>query len=410
MPTASEHWLRRAVIYSILVDRFAGFAASRAGDWDLPVFIGGNLGTITSKLDYLVELGINTLWLSPIYRGVDYHGYHITDFRAVDSRFGNLGDLKSLIEQCRRRGLRVIADLVPNHCHESHPFFQEALRNKKSPYRQWFNFDKQDRYATFLGCAWLPKLNLENSQARRYMIDSALYWQDLGLDGFRIDHVIGVSHGFLQDLSIALKKANPESVLFGEAVMDTAGLRKHHKTFFLKDSVRRRRTGLSQESMQKDYRGVIDGVLDFAFHRLLVRHVRGRLPAPSLNAAIQRHFAGYPSDFSLVLFLDNHDMNRLFCECLRRHGDRSKAIDALKAAFLIMMKCARHYRHPVAIYYGDEILLNQVAPMQDHFPHQDLLVRRTMSWSPDSTQIAFYAFVSKHLKELHPQTRPDDPR
>ena len=67
-------WLRNAVIYHILIDRFAGFSPTRAGEWDLPVFVGGNLRGITSKLDYLVELGVNTLWLSPFCCGIDYHG------------------------------------------------------------------------------------------------------------------------------------------------------------------------------------------------------------------------------------------------------------------------------------------------------------------------------------------------
>lgn len=391
-------WLRRAKIYHILIDRFAGFTPAQAANWDLPVFIGGDIQGITTKLDYLLNLGINTLMLSPICKTTDYHGYHITDFLSVEPRFGSLHDLQTLINKCHQKNLKVIADFVPNHCHDTHPFFQEAIRDPQSLYRDWFIFDKKNHYQTFLGYQHLPKINLQNSHARTYMIDTALYWQAQGFDAFRIDHVIGVSHDFLQQLSKTLKQTNPQTALIGEAVIDPTNLKKHHKTFFMNDLPQRRKTGFSQDSVQKDYHGVIDGVLDFAFQHLLSQFVKNQLTPQSLQAAIKKHFNQYSKDFTLVLFLDNHDMNRLFCDCLKTHHDRRKAIEVLRQAIQIAINSTIEFAQPIAIYYGDEVLLPQLAPMTGHYPYEDLLTRRTMNWSPTQSQLDFYAFLSQQLR------------
>jgi glycosidase len=396
------HWLRRAKIYHILIDRFAGFTPAQAANWDLPVFIGGDIQGITTKLDYLLNLGINALMLSPICKTTDYHGYHITDFLSVEPRFGSLHDLQTLINKCHQKNLKVIADFVPNHCHDTHPFFQEAIRDPQSLYRDWFIFDKKNHYQTFLGYQHLPKINLQNSHARTYMIDTALYWQAQGFDAFRIDHVIGVSHDFLKQLSQTLKQTNPQTALIGEAVIDLPNLKKYFKTLFMNDLTTRRKTGFSQDSLQKDYCGVIDGVLDFTFQHLLSQFVKNQLTPKSLQAAIKKHFTDCPKDFTLVIFLDNHDMNRLFCECRRTHHDYNQATEVLKQAIQIATHSAKEFNHPITIYYGDEILLNQVAPMTGHYPYEDLLARGAMNWSPTETQLAFRTFFAEQLKKLSP--------
>ncbi|MCK4517790.1 hypothetical protein KAT92_03380, partial [Candidatus Babeliales bacterium] len=243
-----HNWLKRAVIYHILIDRFAGFTTDDALKWDYPNFVGGTIKGIIPKLEYLVELGINTLWLSPFYKNAaqddTYHGYHVTDYFTVDERFGNINDLRSLINECHKRNMRIIADFVPNHCHESHNFFQKALNDANSTYRQWFHFTNKN-YNHYLNCKWLPKFNLENKDARMYMIKAALFWIDLGLDGYRIDHVVGLSHSFLRELSIAVKQKHNQCVLIGEAVFDSASLRKYYDTIPMKNKFYRRLFGFN---------------------------------------------------------------------------------------------------------------------------------------------------------------------
>lgn len=393
------HWFRDAIIYHVMIDRFAGVDPRRAADWDLPEFIGGNLSAIKSKLDYLTELGVNTLWLSPFCKTDGYHGYHVTDFKEIEPRFGSSDDLRSLAEECHGRNMRVIADLVPNHCHDSHEYFRSAREDPKSAYRDWFIFDEFNRHQSYMGIGFLPKLNLENPAARRHIIESAKHWQQHGIDGFRIDHVIGVSPGFLQELSQALSTANSENVIFGEALFGVGDLRKHYRVMHIKHSLWRRLVGFTQETLQKDYVGVLDGVLDFVFVELMAAYVAGRCHRDELEERLHRHFSRYPAGFSLVLFLSNHDRDRMFCQCVH-HKRGSGRLETLKEVNDIMFKCARQYGHPVIIYYGDEILLNQVVPMPGGHDHADLLARRAMAWPSAESRPEFFGWLATRLKSL----------
>ena len=97
------HWFSDTITMQILLDRYAG---CRQDDWEKPEFLGGNIAALTERLDYLQWLGINCLWLSPFCKTDAYHGYHITDFFSVEPRFGTLEDLKRLIDESHRRGMR----------------------------------------------------------------------------------------------------------------------------------------------------------------------------------------------------------------------------------------------------------------------------------------------------------------
>ena len=140
-------WFNKAVIYHIFIDRFNG-CKTNINTLD---FLGGNLKGVISKLDYIQNLGINVMWLSPFYKTTHYHGYHITDFKSIDPRFGSKSELLELIYEAKKRGLRIIADFVPNHCSDQHPFFKDALKNKDSKYKDWFIFKKwPNKYLCFL--------------------------------------------------------------------------------------------------------------------------------------------------------------------------------------------------------------------------------------------------------------------
>ena len=126
------------MIYHILIDRFDG-------GWKTPPqnangFLGGTIKGVTRRLDYIQSLGASAIWLSPFLKTESYHGYHITDYEAVEPRFGTWEDLRTLIAEAHSRGMKVISDFVPNHCYETHPFFQDAEANPESPYRKWFFF------------------------------------------------------------------------------------------------------------------------------------------------------------------------------------------------------------------------------------------------------------------------------
>jgi cyclomaltodextrinase len=373
-------WFQTAIVYQVLIDRFAGLASA---DRLQPEFLGGNLCALTEKLPYLETLGINTLWLSPFCETNAYHGYHVTDFYKIEPRFGTLDDLKRLIECAHASGIRVIADFVPNHCSDRHPFFLDAQKNRRSRYRNWFLFTEwPDRYLCFLDIKQLPKLNLDCPEARDHIIGAAKQWLSLGLDGFRLDHVIGPGHSFWRCFRAELKKDHAEAVLIGEAWLE--GINRHHlKTIHVKNRYFRWLLGVSQESIQREYYGELDGVLDFRFRSMVRDHIAwgpGDFSADMLQKRLGQRLSKYPKDYFLATFLDNHDMNRFLYEC-------GNDMEKLKAAASLQFSLSQ----PPIIYYGTEVGMTHEHPVRIDHPHSDLQARQPMVWDkPDMELFAFY--------------------
>ncbi len=362
-------WFKKAVIYQVFIDRFHGFQKTK----NLPEFLGGNINGVIEKLDYLVSLGINVIWLSPFNESLNYHGYHITDFKKVDPHFGPEEDLKRLIGEAHNRGLHVIADFVPNHCSVQHPLFQDAYHNRMSKYSEWFIFEQwPEKYRCFLNFAELPKLNLNNSEVRNYMIAIADYWLSLGLDGFRIDHAIGPTHRFWKIFKKKMKARYPQAVFIGEVWCE--GLDKNlFKTTGLKNKTLKRRFGISQEDIQLEYYGELDGVLDFTLNTMLVEAARNGvdlLSSKKLKSKIKKHFQQVPSDYFMVTFLDNHDMDRFLLHC---KGNIKVLLDAFELLLSL--------NHPVVIYNGTENCDYNKTPIDVSIPNSDLSVRVPFDWN-----------------------------
>jgi cyclomaltodextrinase len=368
---------RHSVIYHVLIDRFAGYTGE---DWHKPRFLGGNLRGIIDKFYYFQDLGISVLWLSPFYKTSAYHGYHITDFLSVEPHFGSTEDLKELIQLSHKNNIKIIADFVPNHCAKDHSFFQAALSNPHNSYTDWFSFKKwPDKYLCFLNIDSLPKLNLHNPEVQDYMVTTAKHWLAMGLDGFRIDHVVGLPHSFLHKFSDEIGKEYPASVLIGEAWLPQIPF-KMLKTVHIRHKYLRWLTGLHQEQIQREYVNVLDGVLDFKFRELLIIHLaqKARRPhtASILNNLLDRHYKNYPANYFLPTFLDNHDLNRFLFEC-RQDQER------LKMAVTLQMSTAQ----PAIIYYGTEIGLTQEQPLNPLQPFSDLHARKPMPWHNQNTNL-----------------------
>ena len=178
----------------------------------------GDLRGIISKLDYLYGIGIRTIWLSPIYASpmVDF-GYDISDYRKINPLFGTMEDFDALMKETKKRGMKVIMDLVVNHTSDQHEWFQEALKEKDSPYRDYYYFrkgkiDKNGKYtypnnwtSNFMGPAWesvpgeegmyylhiftkqQPDLNWHSPSVLKEVEDIIRFWMDKGIYGFRCD-------------------------------------------------------------------------------------------------------------------------------------------------------------------------------------------------------------------------------
>jgi maltose alpha-D-glucosyltransferase/alpha-amylase len=202
---ADPLWFKRAVFYEIHIRGYADGNADGIGD-----FVG-----LTEKLDYLQWLGIDCIWLLPMYPSpLRDGGYDISDFYSIHPDYGTIDDFRTFIDAAHARGIRVIADLVMNHTSSDHPWFQEARSDPDSPKRDWYVWsDTDERYPDariiFLDTetsnwtwdpvagqyywhrfyASQPDLNYDNPEVQDTMLDVLRFWLDLGLDGFRLDAV-----------------------------------------------------------------------------------------------------------------------------------------------------------------------------------------------------------------------------
>ncbi len=193
----SKPWWQAATCYQIYLPSFCDGNGDGLGD-----FPG-----LISKLDYLQSLGIGAVWITPFYPSplVD-NGYDISDYCAVDERFGNMDDFRQLVAGCHARGIRVIIDLVVNHVSSEHPWFKDAWNNPASRYRDYFIFrDQPNNWQSFFsGSAWTAEpdtgqyyyhkfapqqvdLNWANPQVEREIHRVIDYWIAQGVDGFRFD-------------------------------------------------------------------------------------------------------------------------------------------------------------------------------------------------------------------------------
>ncbi|TCM95730.1 glycosidase [Paenibacillus sp. BK033] len=213
----------------------------------------GDLNGVTAKLDYLQQLGIGGIWLMPINPSPSYHGYDVTDYRAVNPDYGTLEDLKKLTDEAHKRGIKVILDLVVNHTSTEHPWFKEALADPDSPYRSWYHFagaDEEvkadgavgsnpwhmtaDGKSKYLGVFWegMPDLNFDNADVRQELASIGRYWLEQGLDGFRLDaakhiygdyastinsaEIQGANQKWWQEFRSGLSGVKPDAYLVGE--------------------------------------------------------------------------------------------------------------------------------------------------------------------------------------------------
>ncbi len=384
------HWFKEAIIYHIFIDRFAGYRSET--NWDKPVFLGGNLKGIIKKLQYLSDLGINTIMLSPFYKTSSYHGYHITDYFRVEPSFGTTEDLIELIRKAHKSNIRLIADFVPNHCSARHPYFLNAQEYRKSIYHDWFYFKKWPvKYLCFMDVKLLPKLNLENRETYKHITGSAKYWLDFGIDGFRLDHVVGPSNSFWKKFSREIKSTYPDTVLIGEAACEGIKYR-YLKTLNIKNKYFKWLKGFKQTDTQKEYAAILDGVLDFNFRNRIIEYIAWKEKPEEyrsiLNDSLKNHYRSYPPEYYLPTFVDNHDMSRFLFECGQ---DKEKLKDALSLQFRLPQ--------PPVIYYGTETGLSHDKPVIPNKPYSDLMARKPMPWDKPDNDLLQYCRELIHIRK-----------
>ncbi|HLZ37592.1 MAG TPA: maltose alpha-D-glucosyltransferase, partial [Mycobacteriales bacterium] len=244
--TRDPYWYKRAVFYEVLVRGFYDSNADGTGD----------LKGLTAKLDYLSWLGVDCIWLLPIYQSpLRDGGYDISDFMTVLPEFGDLGDFVELVDEAHKRGMRVIADLIMNHTSDQHPWFQASRSDPSGPYgdfyvwsdtkhryedariifvdtetSNWTWDDVRGQYFWHRFFSHQPDLNYDNPAVQEAMLEVLRFWLDLGIDGFRLDAVpylyerdgtncdnLKETHDYLKRVRAEVDRLYPDRVLLAEA-------------------------------------------------------------------------------------------------------------------------------------------------------------------------------------------------
>lgn len=382
-------WIDHAIIYHIFIDRFSLPQSDPRALLDIPdedpVFCGGNIRGVIERFSYLQALGVNTIWLSPFYKGDAFHGYQLTDFYTMDERFGTEADLRELIDLAHRNDMRVVVDFVPNHVSHTHPFFLDAKEDASSTYRDWFLFARwPTEYRCFLDVEVLPKLNLENSEARAHVIGAARKWLTLGLDGFRVDHIPGPSDDFWIEFHRTLKGEYPDAEFFGEAWMYNVRF-KDLKTLLVGNKYFAWLFGT--RVLMRHYKGIFRSLLDFEFNRLIREFGAAQITESQLRDSLQRHYK-QNTGMTLVSFLDNHDMDRFMY-----------VVGNDKALFKRCVEIQFALAAPLAIYQGSEFGMTHAKGFAEYAGWGDRVARYMVPWEQTPEFFDFYKEQIRKRKE-----------
>lgn len=332
-------WMQGAVFYEIFIDRFYQGSKDKNTDYinlewggipDPKSFTGGDIPGITQKLDYLKELGINGLYLTPVFESISNHKYDIYNYKKIDGHFGTNEDFYKLVKEAHKRGIRIVLDAVFNHCSNLLPQFQDVLlKGKASRYFNWFMIDgdkidtQNINYEVFGYSAYMPKFNTSNTEVQEFLMDIALFWiKEYDIDGWRLDVSDEVSHNFWRKLREAVKKVKPESVIIGENWHDAYSF------------------------LQGDQ---YDSIMNYAFTKACLDYyafqtVNAQGFAEKLNHLLMRN-NGQVNAMMLNL-LDSHDTDRFFTYV---HKNKDRLLSA------IAVMCM--YMGAPCIYYGTELCL-----------------------------------------------------
>ena len=395
-----KDWWQSAVFYEIYPKSFFDTDGDGIGD----------LKGITQKLPYLEKLGIDGIWLCPVFASpqVD-NGYDISDYRAIYEGMGTMEDMEELIAEAKKRGISIIMDLVLNHCSDQHKWFLEAKKDRNSPYHDYFVWrdGSPDQYpndmrATFGGPAWTyvpeigqyyfhqfapqqPDLNWENPSLRRELYDMIRFWVDKGVEGFRLDVIDQIAkvpeekitangpklHEFLRELS---KEAFREEglVTVGEAWGADV---ERAKLFSRMDG--------SELSMV------------FQFQHIGLDQEPGKdkwdmrpLPLPELKQCLAHWQQGLHGQGWNSLFFNNHDLPRI----VSRWGDDGKyRVESAKmlATMLYGLQGTPY------IYQGEELGMTNIRlPLEDYVDleiHNIYAERTAAGYDPAAVMESIYA-------------------
>lgn len=325
------------IIYHIFVDRFnradgvktkrkyrlhesfseSPEVVSADGKYYADDFFGGNFNGIREKLDYLEELGVGIIYLSPIFKAYSNHRYDTGDYLKVDELLGTEDDFKRLLDAAHEKGMKVILDGVFNHSGADSLYFNKfgtydslgAYQSKSSPYYDWYYFKKfPDEYACWWGCDNVPDLNKSNKDYRALVFGKngvVEKWQKLGADGWRLDVVDELPIDFVNLLIKKIKSVNKDALVIGEVWEDAS-------------------TKVSYGELRPYLLGdQLDGTMNYPFMNAIIAYVRDG-DEKFFKDTVQSILENYPKEtvYCLMNSLGTHDTVRIInaLSDVRAHG------------------------------------------------------------------------------------------
>lgn len=325
------------IIYHIFVDRFnradgvktkrkyrlhesfseSPEVVSADGKYYADDFFGGNFNGIREKLDYLAELGVGIIYLSPIFKAYSNHRYDTGDYLKVDELLGTEDDFKRLLDAAHEKGMKVILDGVFNHSGADSLYFNKfgtydslgAYQSKSSPYYDWYYFKKfPDEYACWWGCDNVPDLNKSNKDYRALVFGKngvVEKWQKLGADGWRLDVVDELPIDFVNLLIKKIKSVNKDALVIGEVWEDAS-------------------TKVSYGELRPYLLGdQLDGTMNYPFMNAIIAYVRDG-DEKFFKDTVQSILENYPKEtvYCLMNSLGTHDTVRIInaLSDVRAHG------------------------------------------------------------------------------------------
>ena len=376
-------WARNSIMYHIFVDRF--YKGSKETpirndavlneDWENGIpeyapypgahlenneFFGGTLWGVAEKLDYLCSLGVTTVYLSPIFKAYSNHKYDTGDYLEVDEMFGGDEAFENLINEAKKRSMKIVLDGVFNHTGDNSKYFDKyrkygkygAYLNKDSEYRGWYHFHPDNTYESWWGITILPKLNHQNENCRHYFTAKGGVIEKyikMGIGGWRLDVADELSDEFLDELRATAKSADPDAIIIGEVWENAADKIAYAK--------RRRYFQGAQ----------LDSVMNYPFKNALIEYIRWG-DSEILYNELTDIYSSYPADVSNVLMnlLGTHDTERILTvlsddEAMGKNIDEiahSKLTEEQKKTAVKRLMVASAIQYTVygfpSVFYGDE--------------------------------------------------------
>ncbi len=372
---SAPEWVKNTIWYQIFPDRFANGDASNDPPATLAwnsinpasdSIFGGDLQGVKQHLDYLVDLGINGIYFTPLFKANSNHKYDTVDYFELDPQFGSMQDLKDVVKECHARGIRVMLDAVFNHCGKDFPPFQDVLQHgDASTYKEWFHVNISPtgdiQYETFSFEKSMPKLNTQHPEVRNLLFDVGLFWiRECHIDGWRLDVANEIDHQFWKDFRQVIKRDHPDVYLVGEVWHDALPWLDGNQ---------------------------FDAVMNYPFAHLLHQFFAyDAINVEEFTFALQKYLHLYPKTVYHTLFnmVGSHDTPRII-NLTKMNKQKVKLLSVFQFSF---------FGSP-SIYYGDEIGLTG---------DQDPGCRKCMEWDPSKQDQDMHSFMKKliQLRKQYP--------